>query len=65
MKIYNILLNHIILPISEFVFGIPLSKEINSLDKITQLSAIEIEKHQQNKLEKLLKYTTENSKYNN
>lgn len=63
MKIYNVILNHIILPISEFIFAIPLSKEIDSLDKTTQLSSIEIEKHQKNKLENLLKFATENSEY--
>lgn len=63
MKIYNVILNHIILPISEFIFAIPLSKEIDSLDKTTQLSSIEIEKYQKNKLEDLLKFATENSEY--
>jgi phenylacetate-CoA ligase len=63
MKIYNLILTHFILPISEFVFAIPLTKEIASMDKITQLSSIEIENYQKDKLEKLLKYATENSVY--
>lgn len=63
MKIYNFLLNTVILPISEFVFNIPLSKEIKNLDQITQLSSDEIEKIQSKKLAKLLSFCVENSDY--
>lgn len=63
MKIYSSLLNKVILPISEFVFNIPLSKEIKNLDRITQLSSIEIEKYQLDKLTKLLTFSVQNSEY--
>ena len=63
MKIYYSILNNIILPISEFVFNIPLSKEIEHLDSITQLSSIEIEKYQLDKLTKLLAFSVQNSEY--
>lgn len=63
MKPYSQILKTIILPISEFIFNIPLSKEINNLDKTTQLSEIEIEKYQKKKLAHLLSYSLEKSKY--
>jgi phenylacetate-CoA ligase len=63
MKVYNFIINVIILPLSEFVFNIPLSKEIDTLDKTTQLSSTEIEKYQLNKLSKLLEFSVYYSNY--
>lgn len=63
MKIYASLLNSIILPISEFVFSIPLSKTRNEIEKMTQSSSTNIENMQLEKLMKLLVFSTNNSVY--
>lgn len=63
MSFYNNLLNSFILPTSEYLFNIPLTKTRDELDKITQLSKLEIDKIQQEKLQKLLNFSVENSKY--
>ena len=63
MKFYNKILNSIILPLSEFVFNIPLTKTRNILEKTTQLSRDSIEKIQQEKLQNLLAFSVENSTY--
>ncbi len=63
MKFYNKILNSIILPLSEFVFNIPLTKTRNILEKTTQLSKDSIEKIQQEKLQNLLAFSVENSTY--
>ena len=63
MKFYYSILNNVILPISEFVFNIPLSKEIKKLEKITKLSSLEIQKFQQDKLSKLLTFSVQHSAY--
>lgn len=63
MSLYNQILNTIILPISEFIFNIPLSKESKKLDKTTRFSEIEIESYQNLKLSKLLSHAIENSEF--
>ena len=63
MEAYNKILKRIILPFSEFIFNIPLSKEIKKLDFFTRLSETEIEKLQQQKLLLLLAHSVENSSY--
>ncbi|MGL2962663.1 hypothetical protein ACSVH2_02450 [Flavobacterium sp. RSB2_4_14] len=63
MEVYTKILKLIILPISEFIFGIPLTKEISDLDKQTRLSEIEIEKLQKDKLANVLNHSVKNSIY--
>lgn len=63
MKIYSQILSKIILPISEFIFNIPITHELNKLDKLTKLSEIELEKLQQQKLSKLLLHSVSKSDY--
>ncbi len=63
MKIYSQILSKIILPISEFIFNIPITHELNKLDKLTKLSEIELENLQLQKLSKLLLHSVSNSEY--
>ena len=63
MKIYSQILKIFILPVSEFFLKIPLTREQNKLDKLTRLSAIEIESVQKEKLSKILNHAISNSKY--
>lgn len=63
MSLYSRILKKIILPLSEFLFKIPLTLEQNKLDKLTHLTAVEIETIQKDKLSKVLHYAVSNSKY--
>lgn len=63
MDVYNTILKRIILPISEFIFGIPLTKELKKLDDFTRLSETEIAALQQQKLSLLLKHAVGRSEY--
>ncbi|TDD99628.1 phenylacetate--CoA ligase family protein [Flavobacterium cellulosilyticum] len=63
MSLYSKIFTTILLPISEFIFSIPLSKEIEKLDKTTKLSEIEIEKYQKEKLSELLSHAIKNAEY--
>lgn len=63
MKVYNFILNKIILPFSELAFGIPITVEIEKLDELTKLPSAEIEKYQLKKLENLLIHSVNDSKY--
>ena len=63
MKIYSQILLKIILPISEFIFNIPITSELNKLEKSTKLSELEIENYQKEKLSKLLFHATKKSSY--
>lgn len=63
MEVYNTILRRIILPISECIFGIPLTKELKKLDDSTRLSETEIEALQQQKLSLLLKHAVAHSDY--
>lgn len=63
MDVYNTILRRIILPISEIIFGIPLTKELKKLDDFTRLSETEIASLQQQKLSLLLKHAVGHSEY--
>ena len=63
MDVYNTILRRIILPISEIIFGIPLTKELKKLDDFTRLSETEIASLQQQKLSLLLKHAVGRSEY--
>lgn len=63
MDVYNTILRRIILPISEIIFGIPLTKELKKLDDFTRLSETEIAALQQQKLSLLLKHAVGRSEY--
>lgn len=61
--IYSQILSKIILPISEFIFNIPITSELKNLEKATQLTEIELIKLQKQKLSKLLYHSIEKSEY--
>ena len=63
MKIYSHILTKIILPISEFIFNIPITAELKKLDKASRLSANELKLYQEQKLIKLLIHSVSKSKY--
>ncbi len=63
MKIYSQILTNIILPISEFIFSIPITSELKKLEKATQLPEVELVKLQQQKLKKLLLHSVKKSEY--
>ena len=63
MSFYSQLLTKIILPISEFIFNIPITSELKKLDKATRLSANELKLYQEQKLLKLLNHSVSKSEY--
>lgn len=63
MKIYSQILSKIILPISGFIFNIPITSELKKIEKASNLSKEDLIKYQQKKLAKLLKYSISQSEY--
>ena len=63
MSFYSNILTKIILPISEFIFNIPITSELKKLDKATRLSANELKLYQEQKLLKLLNHSVSKSEY--
>ena len=63
MNFYSQILRKIILPISEFVFDIPITSEIKKIEKATELSAGELIEYQNKKLTKLLLHSVSKSEY--